>query len=182
MREGAVVKGERGRLVSGGELTEKQKVFICAYVANGGKGAEAAREAQYSDPGRDAWGLVRQPHIQQAIHTERERVLFTEMASEAMGTMRYLNKEGGKGDQVRFQAAKWTLEAVGHGLAARAVASGMMDSDKPLAEMTLGELEKFITESEKRLKQARVVEVVTQTVAQTDLAPDVARNASETQG
>jgi hypothetical protein len=48
--------------------------------------------------------------------------------------------------QVRFQAAKWTLEASGHGLSAVAASLqlGLKRSGKQLSEMSVSELEEFI--------------------------------------
>lgn len=60
---------------------------------------------------------------------------------------------------VRFQCAKWLAEASGHGLAAQRAALGLPEQDKPLSEMTLDELDAFISAGKaatERLKQDRM--------------------------
>lgn len=59
---------------------------------------------------------------------------------------------------VRFQAAKWVAEASGHGLAAQQARLGLPAQDKPLSEMTLDELDAFISagkQATERLRQER---------------------------
>lgn len=46
---------------------------------------------------------------------------------------------------MKFQAARWTLEAAGHGLEAQRAKLGLPDGDKPLSEMSLAELEAFLS-------------------------------------
>lgn len=58
---------------------------------------------------------------------------------------------------VRFQAAKWTLEAAGQGLAARIADSGTQATDKPLIEMSLQELEAFIDKGRQTLNSLKDV-------------------------
>ena len=71
---------------------------------------------------------------------------------------------------VRFQAAKWSLEASGH--AREQARAGLPAADRPLSEMSLSELEDFIQRGERALDGikrvgAPVVEAVLEAVPAT---------------
>jgi hypothetical protein len=70
-------------------MTEQQREFATHYVANGGNGAEAARQAGYAEKSArsSAYKLLRLPHVQAAIKAEQRRVL-SEIASLALGQAR----------------------------------------------------------------------------------------------
>lgn len=139
MRGGAIKNGRHGKFVPAHGLTEQQATFVVNYVANGGNRQQAARTAGYSDPRTESYRLLNLPHIRQAITDERERVLNCELASKALATMSELLGEDTPA-QVRFQAARWVLEAVGHG-----IDSGTLeDHEKPLHEMSYYELNQVI--------------------------------------
>lgn len=150
MRGGAIKNGRHGKFVPTHGLTEQQGAFVVNYVANGGNRQQAARTAGYSDPRTESYRLLNLPHIRQAIADERERVLGCELASKALATMSELLGEDIPA-QVRFQAARWVLEAVGHdsGRVARE------PSDKPLIEMSVDELNDFIRCGSEALNQLR---------------------------
>ena len=125
-------------------LTNKQALFVKALVA-GRKQGEAAVAAGYVGyPDSNASRLVRLPHIQRAIQRETERRLLVEGIPSALEFM--VNAPGNVKlpGAVRFQAAKWVMEAAGHGLAAQRAALGLPGDDKPLDEMSPGELEQFL--------------------------------------
>lgn len=125
-------------------LTEKQQVFTRAYTANGGNATEAARTADYANPEQEGWRLMRLPHVCAAIRAEREKEILTKGAATAWATMQDLMTNARYTGAVKFQAARWTLEAAGSGLAAHRAALGLPDGDKPLSEMTLDELDAFM--------------------------------------
>jgi hypothetical protein len=136
-------------------LTEKQAAFVKAFVELGGTATKAAEVAGYADPRTSSWGLLRLPHIQAAIRAERERTIMTEGASIAWATMKDLMQNPKYTGAVKFQAAKWTLEAAGSGLAAHRAALGLPDGDKPLSEMTLAELDAFLAAGKQALETLR---------------------------
>lgn len=146
--------GDRGAI---GVLTDKQSSFVRALVRNGGNQTEAAREAGYGDPGARAWDLMRLPHVLAAIRAETERTMAAGGA-KAVGWMVKALDDPKLPGAVRFQSAKWLAEAAGHGLAAHRAALGMPVQDKPLSEMTLDELDAFISAGKaatERLRQDR---------------------------
>jgi hypothetical protein len=143
--------------VAPGVLTEMQATFVRALVRNGGNQTEAAREAGYGDPGARAWQLMRLPHILGAIRQETERTMAC-AGPKAVGWMVKALDDAKLPGAVRFQAAKWLAEASGHGLAAQRAALGLPAQDKPLSDMTLDELDAFISAGKQgieRLKQDR---------------------------
>lgn len=158
--EGAIAR-VNGRMTGTGELTDMQRLFVTSIVANGGNATAAAEEAGYSTPRVDGWKLMQLPHVSTAVNEANERALNAD-ALFARHKMRWLMEHSEK-DQVIFQACKWVLEASNLGLAAHAIKAGAMHSDKPLSEMTAGELDAFIAESDRRLKQMRAIEIVSET-------------------
>lgn len=161
-----------GRFISGRGLTHKQRSFVSAYVLNGGNGTTAAETAGYSHPRTDAYHLLRLPHVIDAIRQERGVSIETEGACMAWATMQAIMRDPQYSGAVKFQAAKWTLEQSGHGLAAQRAQLGL-PSDKPLSEMNLQELEAFITAGGvalQALQQQRA-----NTIDVTPVAPDTAR-------
>lgn len=126
-------------------LTEKQALFVKALVAGHkqGKAAEIAGYTGYADS--NASRLVRLPHIQRAIQRETERRLFTEGVPAALEFMVKAPADKKLPGAVRYQCAKWVMEAAGHGLAAQRAALGLPGEDKPLDQMSVGELEAFLS-------------------------------------
>lgn len=164
------------------QLTEKQKNFAYQYVRLGGNRTRAAQAAGYSSPdNRTSYLLVNNPLIQQEIRKQREKQLHTETATLALSVMTDLMIDTKISPSVRFQAARWTLEAAGHNSNEN---KGLgFDQDKPLTEMSLNELQAFIaagSQAVETMKQPRVVNADsartfdnTQDSAQSDDADDL---------
>jgi hypothetical protein len=143
-------------------LTLKQRKFVVEFVANGGNGRKAAKEAGYSSPDQDGYRLTHLPHVRAAIWSQRERLIKCDLASLGAKVMRELmeNEDGDTPAHVRFQAARWSLEAAGHVAAQKAL--GLPTADKALGEMTIDELAEFVrtgTTALEQLKQAKVVQL-----------------------
>jgi hypothetical protein len=140
-------------------LTEKQAAFV-AGVVSGKSATAAAKEAGYLSDG-EGWRLSRVPEIREAIQKGRCGVIETSGASLAWATVENLMKDAATPAAVRFSAARWTLEAAGVGLAARIAENGGGNPEKALNELSLKELEEFISrgrEALANLKEARVIE------------------------
>jgi hypothetical protein len=140
-----------------GVLTEKQAEFVRQYCLLGGQPTKAAELAGYAQPHTRAYGLQRLPHVQAAIRRETERMVMEGGTAGVRWMARALDDAKLPG-AVRFQAAKWLAEASGHGLAAQRAALGLPVQDKPLSDMTLDELDAFISAGKagiERLKQDR---------------------------
>jgi hypothetical protein len=139
-----------------GVLTDQQSLFARHYVELGGNAQKAAELAGYAG-GRYGYQLARLPHVQAAIRREQER-LVQEGGTKGLKWMVGALDEPKLSGAVRFQCARWLAEAAGHGLAAQRAALGLPASEKPLAEMTLDELDAFITAGKAgitRLKEER---------------------------
>lgn len=145
-RQGAVVNapGDGRFMAAGSGLTDKQRAFVTAYIANGAKAADAARTAGYADPYGAAYQQMRNRAVLEAI---RENTLHQIAAGGAVGVGVLLEIATDKAAPApaRVSSAKWLAEAAGHGLAAVKAGQGAMGTgDKALEDMTLQELDAFI--------------------------------------
>ena len=136
-------------------LTEKQAAFVAHFVGGGLRQTEAAAAAGYASPREEAWGLIRNPAVQAEIAKARAALISGDGARLAWRTMARLMEDGsGSPPAVQFQAARWVLEASGQGLAARIAERGI-EPERALAEMSLGELETFISRGRAALSGLR---------------------------
>lgn len=137
-------KGElQVRPESSAQLTDQELAWVQAYVGNGGDARAACKVTGLADAGE----LLARPAIREAIELRRDTEIKTAGATRAWSVIEQLMTDPAAPAQVRLQAAKWTLEASGHGLSAVAASLqlGIKRSGKPLAEMSVTELEEFIT-------------------------------------
>jgi hypothetical protein len=136
-------KGELQIRPESSQLTDQELAFVQAYVGNGGDAKLAGQATGLADPGAS----LAKPAIREAIELKRDTEIKTTGATRAWSVIEQLMTDPSAPAQVRLQAAKWTLEASGHGLSAVAASLqlGLKRSGKPLAEMSVTELEDFIT-------------------------------------
>ena len=128
-------------------LTEQELLFVEAYVSNGGDAKAAGKTAGYTDPPAAGKELLANAQIRETIELARDTDIKTAGASKAWRIMQRLMESEEVPAQTRFQAAKWTLEASGHGLSAVAASLqlGLKKSGKKdLSELSVSELEDFI--------------------------------------
>lgn len=95
------------------ELTPKQREFCAAYVANSGKGTEAAKAAGYAPKSArvEAHRLLQSQRVIQCIHHLTVRALGA-AAPAALGTVVRLST-GARSEYVQLEAAKDVLDRVG---------------------------------------------------------------------
>ena len=127
LHRNGVTNGRAGRFTPTHALNESQGIFVREYVANGGDRQKAAKLAGYSDPRTEGYRLLNTQKVRDAIKDEQERAITCEGGSQALATMLGLLGEGTP-HNVRFQAAKWVLEAAGLGLTANV--ANVWDSEK----------------------------------------------------
>ena len=173
-----------GRIVASGLLTDQQVAFVRHFAA-GVAATESARMAGYTHPGEEAYRLRLLPHIRAAVLEEQTRRIHMDGAQLAWETMQRLMSNEETPPQVQYQCARWTLEAAGQGLAARAQRAGQpTPGGKSLHEMTARELEVFISEGRERLAQAAAVEIASEVVERVAAlepgAENMAGNGQET--
>lgn len=125
-------------------LTEQDLAFVDAYVGNSGDAVAAAKAVGADKDDAKAW--LADPRIREQIELKRDIEIKTLGATQAWATIQSLMTDPAAPAQVKFQAAKWTLEASGHGLSAVAASLqlGLRKTNKPLSEMSVSELEEFI--------------------------------------
>jgi hypothetical protein len=170
------IEDESAELV--GTLTDKQQAFVLEFVANGGQLGKAAEVAGYSYPAQAATGLVRLPHVAAAIRAETSRAIQQGAAMGVRFMTRALADDSKLSGAVKFQCAKWLAEAAGHG--APKVAA---DTDqKPQGEMSLADLDAFVTAGRAALVRARAEREAIPGEAQEIAHDDAARASLEAQG
>ena len=97
-------------------LTEKQELFINAYVLNGGNGTQAAKDAGYADSGAHtrAWDMLRMAPVQARMETLC-RDLMGKHAPAAIAALAELAVSS-PSDTVRQAAASSLLDRTGYKL------------------------------------------------------------------
>jgi hypothetical protein len=136
-------------------LTIRQRAFVEAVAMGGLSLRAAAAQAGYSSPESKGPELARLPHIRAAVVARRQSVIETDLASLGLRTMRELMSDSMTPAPVRFQAAKWSLEAAGH--SREQARAGLPPAEKSLSEMSVVELEEFIQRGESALGGLRRV-------------------------
>lgn len=137
-------------------LTPRQRLFVEFFVISGQSASDAATSAGYSSSAAGR-ALLDLPKVGEAVRRMQCRLIQTTGSRIAWRTMSALMTSAEVPHNVRFQAAKWTLEAAGQGLAARIADSGTQATDKPLIEMSLQELEAFIDKGRQTLNSLKDV-------------------------
>lgn len=122
-------------------LTEKQSAFVVAFVGTNGSAIESARQAGYTDAEHEHARLLKLPHVQAAIRTAFGERIQCRSAGMAMAVIDEALKAGSDWPKhLRLDAAKFVLKAGGY----EANAS-LPQADKPLSEMSVTELEEFVS-------------------------------------
>lgn len=144
-------------------LTNKQDAFARA-IADGMTASKAARAAGYADNSTSAIStqahrLAHDPNIQRAIHNYREARLSGPLASKALSCLESVMDDLAAPPAARLQAARWILEAAGHGVAAQSLQlrAGSVVADKPMHDWSLAELEAMVVQRESELEGLRPV-------------------------
>lgn len=133
-------------------LTEKQKAFVALYVMNGGNAAAAGRDTGIESPQYELENHL----VRQAVEQRRDLQIKTQGATQAWQVMHSLMTDPANPAQVRFQAARWTLEASGHGLAALTAALAMNKTGgKDQHEMSVSELQDLVQKAREQLTVMR---------------------------
>ena len=89
------------------------------------------------------------------VALERARLFNVELAGLSYAALHGILEPGAKvPPAVKFQAARYVLEACGHH---KQDAAAPLDMDKPLTDMTLAELGAFIKQGEETLQNMRAI-------------------------
>lgn len=142
---GAIRNGRSGRWVSAvgpDSLTDQQRRLVSEYVRNGGNARAAGEVAGYSP--NAVYTTMRLPHVREAVQQALDMALRTEGATLAWGCVRSMLVDPGTPANVRLQAARFTLEHAGLGLAAQQARMGLPVSATPLVDLDEAGLAAFI--------------------------------------
>lgn len=159
VRAGNVRNGSQGRFESAtasGTLTDAQKAFVEAFCSNGGDAKDASRQAGYEghhSPAR----LLSLPNVRHSIRETLQRKVLSEGASIAWGVLLHLMTDSATPSAVRFQCAKWTLEAGGIGSVNDATTEG-----RTLAELSLSELEEMVRSGREAVATLATIDIPTE--------------------
>lgn len=156
----AVMKPIEPRVSTTHGLTTKQAEFVRLY-AGGMTQTKAAEQAGYTNPNTDGYRLLQTRSVIDAINREAAHQLETEGVRKATAFMIRAVDDPKLTGAVRIQAAKWVLENAGHGLAAQRAALGLPDTDKPLADMSITELDAFLAAGRGAIAQIKANEMRT---------------------
>jgi phage terminase small subunit len=137
-------------------LNAQQEDFVKEYVRNGGNASAAAKVAGYE--GNIGTDLLNNHKVRQAIELKRDLDIKMSGATKAWEVMQGLLTDPAAPAQVRFQAARWTLEASGHGLSAIAAAIHMKKGGaKDLHEMSVTDLQEMVDRYREQLTSMKQV-------------------------
>lgn len=145
VRSGAVRNGRDGRFlssVSTDSLTPQQRTLVNEWLRNGGNAKAAGQAAGYSPT--SVYATLKLPHVREAVQQGIDTGLRTEGAALAWGCIRSMLTDGSVPAAVRLQAARWTLEHAGLGLAAQQARLGLPSADAPLVSMNEAALVAFV--------------------------------------
>lgn len=140
------------------KTTDLQQAFVVEFVANGGTATKAAARAGYSQQSarQIASQLLNKPHIQEAIRWEQRKKLYG-LGSKAMSVIESILSDEAAPAGVRLDAAKTVLDRCG--LTAETAKTEQLQNSKTLKEMTANELQVFIQEGMKQLKEQQSLTV-----------------------
>jgi phage terminase small subunit len=140
------------------KTTDLQHAFVVEFVSNGGIATKAAASAGYSQQSarQIASQLLNKPHIQEAIRREQRKRLYG-LGSKAMSVIESILDDEAAPAGVRLDAAKTVLDRCG--LTAETAKTEQLQNSKPLEEMTADELQAFIQEGIKQLKEQQAATV-----------------------
>jgi phage terminase small subunit len=137
-------------------ISEQQERFVSEYVRNGGNAHAAAKAVGYEES--NGPHLLKNHKVRQAIELKRDLDIKTGGATKAWEVMQGLLTDPTAPAQVRFQAARWTLEASGHGLSAIAAALHVgRGARKDQHEMSVSELQELVDKAREQLTSMKQV-------------------------
>lgn len=133
--------------------SRKRAVYARCLAATGLEQYSAEKAGYQWDAER--YRLRQDPRIAELVAVERARLFNVELAGMAYSTLHGLLEPGAKvPPAVKYQAARYVLEACGHH---KQEAAAPLDMDKPLTDMTLAELASFIRQGEETLQNMRAI-------------------------
>lgn len=127
-------------------LNSKQRRFAKNIAAGMGKSAAAAAAGYAKDNPASlavtACRMMKHPEILRAAHAEREARLTGPLASKALATLEGVMDNPDAPAPAKVAAARWILEASGHGIESRRLEARIGDGDEQApSSMSLAALE-----------------------------------------
>ncbi len=154
-------------------LTQRQKAFA-KHLALGLTATEAARAAGYSDSSPQglrvgASRLQHHPDIQREAHAQRERRLQGTMASKALATLEHVLDSPDSPAAAKVQAARWILEASGHGIEAAKLLHRIGDADeRVVSQLSAADLEALVLAATDKVRFERAAAIEAEVIVSID--------------
>ena len=147
-------------------LNTKQKRFA-KNLAGGMSAADAARAAGYAQENTaslhvTASRMQKHPEIQKAAFAEREARLAGPLARKALACLEGVLDDENCPAAARVAAARWVLEAGGHGIESRRLtARSGEDMERSVSQLSLAALEVLAVAAERQVafERAQIVDV-----------------------
>ncbi|MEI6656722.1 MAG: hypothetical protein WCP45_18305 [Verrucomicrobiota bacterium] len=149
-------------------LTPKQRRFAKNIAAGMGQSAAAAA-AGYANDSRaslavTACRMLKNPDIQRAAYAEREARLAGPLAHKALSAMEGVLDNPDAPAASKVQAARWILEAGGHGIESRRLLARIGEVDeRAVSLLSVADLERLVTSGQERVRfvKASIIEAET---------------------
>ena len=140
-------------------LTDRQEAFAQAVARGGLTGGQAIRAAGSESQNAASLRVMASqfnaiPEVRERIRDIREGLIVGDLAGVALAALRGILLDEDAPAAARVSAAKWALEAGGHGLEARRLAAREAAGPRGLSDLSLGELEDLARQAADRLQAA----------------------------
>jgi len=149
-------------------LTTKQRAFA-RNLARGMTASDAARASGYAKENAEslhvtASRLQHHPDIQRAAYAEREARLAGPLAHKALSALEGVLDNPDAPAASKVQAARWILEAGGHGIESRRLLARIGEVDeRAVSLLSVADLERLVTSGQERVRfvKAGIIEAET---------------------
>ena len=144
--------------VANGQLTDMQRAFVHALVANGMKQTDAAKEAGYAEPRVSGYQLRRLPHVQAAVAAEIRSQLSGDLSVKAINRLSQILDDDTAEPKIWLDAAKVVLDR--GGFVAPKAAEASSGSLKDMNEMSIDELNELLSKlKSERANAATIIDL-----------------------
>ena len=138
-------------------LTQKQRAFAKNIAAGMGKSAAAAAAGYAKESPASlavtANRMMKHPDILKAAHEERERRLAGPLAHKALAALEGVLDNPDAPAASKVQAARWILEAGGHGLESRRLLARVGEVDeRTVSLLSVADLERLVSIGQDRVR------------------------------
>lgn len=146
------------------KLTQKQKEFARC-LALGMNATQAAKAAGYADNSSQALRTQASrnnalPAVQAEAHAQREKLLTGVLASKAIAALEFVLDSPDSPAPAKVAAARFVLEAAGHGLEAKKLLHRIGEGDdRAVSQLSAADLERLVLMAAEQVKFERAAAI-----------------------